>query len=149
MDNKSKEIIFEQNFSSNIPKRNQRVLLNLIKKISELTNTLYPINGVSSGELINLHMRLINKDVVYISGFYSVDVENRCIQGEIYTLKDKVYIDTLITRIGDMPNDQIKEYRTLDIFTKINSNIEHSFIINDSVLNNSTKVFKKRGIKND
>ena len=59
-------------------------LLNLIEKTVELTDTVYPINGTKCGQLICMHLKKSNNDIIYMSGFYSIGEENRCLEGEIY-----------------------------------------------------------------
>ncbi len=128
MKNKLDVLVFEHHFPANIPRKIHLFLLDLIEKTCELNDTVYPINGVSKGSLVSLSLRKESDDIIYISGFFNIDKENRCIEGEIYIDKNTIYIDSLITRLGDIKSDEKKVYRVLDKFTLLNKVIKHEII---------------------
>ena len=137
MDNNQNDIIFEHYFPANISKEKQLILLDLIEKTVELSDTVYPINGIKSGELISLHLKRKDDGIIYMSGFYNISNENRCIDGEIYICNNKVYVDSVITRLGEIPACDKKVYRCLDKFTFFKAKINHETICSNRLLKNS------------
>lgn len=116
MQNYDNEIIFEKYFPTNLTKDKQQYILSLIEKTKEFTDNPYPLNGINTGTLISLNLKEANDSIIHMSGFYYIGKENRCLEGEIYFVKNTIYIDSLITRLGDIPNNESKIYRNLDSF---------------------------------
>lgn len=145
MKNYPNEIIFEQYFPANISKDLQHILLDLIEKTVELSDSIYPINGITNGQLISLVLKASDdKDIIYMSGFYNIDIENRCLEGEIYLLDNKIYIDSLITRLGENILDSNKKYRSLDKFTILKTKINHESLCKSKLLKKSYPIIKQK-----
>lgn len=148
MENNQSDIIFEHYFPANIPRGKQLLLLDLIEKTVELSNTVYPIDGIMNGKLISMHLKKLNDNIIYMSGFYNIGKENRCLEGEIYLYNNEVYIDSLITRLGEIPTGDKKIYRTMDKFTLLKTKINHETICgNKKVKNSYSKTENKIKIK--
>jgi hypothetical protein len=137
MENNQSDIIFEQYFPANISREKQLFLLDLIEKTVELSDTVYPIDGIKNGKLINMHLKKVNDDIIYMSGFYNIGKENRCLEGEIYLYNNKVYIDSLITRLGQIPISEKKMYRSMDKFTLLKTKIKYETICSNKIINNN------------
>jgi len=142
MENNQNDIIFEHYFPANIPKEKQLILLDLIEKTVELSNTVYPIDGIKNGKLISLHLKKADDDIIYMSGFYNIGKENRCLEGEIYIYNNKIYIDSLITRLGEIPISDKKVYRCMDKFTLLKTKINHETICSNKIV--KTSYFKTK-----
>ncbi len=69
---------------------------------------MYPIDGIKNGKLISMHLKKEDNGIIYMSGFYKISKENRCLEGEIYTYNNKIYIDSIITRLGKIPSSDKK-----------------------------------------
>jgi hypothetical protein len=72
-----------------------------------------------------------------MSGFYNIGKENRCLEGEIYLYNNEVYIDSLITRLGEIPVSEKKIYRSMDKFTLLKTKINHETICSNKIIKNS------------
>lgn len=132
MKNKLDVLAFEHLFPANLPRELHLFFLDLIEKTCELSDTVYPINGIKKGNLISLHLKKDSDNIIYMSGFFNIDKENRCIEGEIYLDKSTIYIDSLITRLGEIEANEKKIYRILDKFTILNKVIKHEIICGNS-----------------
>jgi|GEM_PF-2670182 len=137
MENNQNDIIFEHYFPANITKEKQLILLDLIEKTVELSDTVYPIDGIKNGKLISMHLKKEDDDIIYMSGFYNISKENRCLEGEIYIYNNKIYIDSLITRLGEIPSTDKKVYRCMDKFTILKTKIKHETICSNRIVKNS------------
>lgn len=137
MQNNQDDIIFEHHFPTNISKEKQLILLDLIEKTFELSDTVYPINGIKNGKLISMHLKEVDDNIIYMSGFYNIGKENRCLEGEIYIYNNKVYIDSMITRLGQIPFNDKKVYRCMDKFTLLKTKINHETICSNRIVKNS------------
>ncbi len=137
MENNQKDIIFEQYFPANITREKQLILLDLIEKTVELSDTVYPIDGIKNGKLISMHLKKEDNGIIYMSGFYKISKENRCLEGEIYTYNNKIYIDSIITRLGKIPSSDKKVYRCMDKFTILKTKINHETICSNRIVKNS------------
>ena len=132
MKNKLDVLEFEHLFPANIPRETHLFILDLIEKTCELSDTVYPINGVKNGCLISLHLKNESDNIIYMSGFFNIDKENRCIEGELYLEKNTIYIDSLITRLGYVKPDEKKftEYlicgnnKKVNYYSKANSKVK-------------------------
>jgi hypothetical protein len=72
-----------------------------------------------------------------MSGFYNISKENRCLEGEIYIYNNKIYIDSIITRLGEIPSSDKKVYRCMDKFTILKTKIKHETICSNRIIKNS------------
>ncbi len=144
MENNQEDILFEHYFPANIPKEKQLILLDLIEKTVELNDTVYPIDGTKNGKLISMHLKKVNADIIYMSGFYNIGKENRCLEGEIYIYNDKVYIDSLITRLGEIPSNEKKIYRLIDKFTLLKTKLNHETICSNKIVKKSYSKINNR-----
>ncbi len=144
MQNNQDDIIFEHYFPANMSKEKQLILLDLIEKTVELSDTVYPIDGMKSGKLISMHLKTVNHDIIYMSGFYNISKENRCIEGEIYIDNNKIYIDSLITRLGEIPIGDKKVYRFIDKFTLLKTKINHETICSKKIVKKSYSIIKDK-----
>ena len=144
MQNNQDDIIFEHHFPTNIPKEKQLILLDLIEKTVELSDTVYPIDGIKNGKLISMYLKEAGDDIIYMSGFYNIGKENRCLEGEIYIYNNKVYIDSLITRLGEIPSTDKKVYRFMDKFTLLKTKINHETICSNKIIKNSYSRIKNK-----
>jgi len=148
MQNSQDDIIFEHYFPANIPKEKQLILLDLIEKTVELSDTVYPIDGIKNGKLISMHLKKVKDNIIYMSGFYNIGKENRCLEGEIYLYNNEVYIDSLITRLGAIPSSDKKVYRFIDKFTLLKTKINHETICSNKIIKNSySKINNKTKLK--
>jgi hypothetical protein len=68
MENNQSDIIFEQYFPANISREKQLFLLDLIEKTVELSDTVYPIDGIKNGKLINMHLKKVMKILFICQG---------------------------------------------------------------------------------
>ncbi len=143
MESNQNDIIFEHHFPANISREKQLILLDLIEKTVELTETVYPIDGIKRGKLIRMNLKKLEDNIIHMSGFYNIGRENRCLEGEIYLYNNKIYIDSLITRLGGIPSSDRKVYRILDKFTILKTKINHETLCGSELIKNSYPIIRE------
>lgn len=114
MNSKIDEILDEQRFPCiGMSKDERNYCLNIIRNCKDLCDTANKVDGINKCEIVEMHFRKEN-NVVSFSGSLSIGSESRSIEGYFYLEKDRVIVDSKVTRLC-IDADR-KEYTVLDEF---------------------------------
>ena len=114
MNSKIDVLLDEQRFPCiGMSKDERNYCLNIIRNCKDICNTENKVDGINKCEIVEMHFRKDN-NVISFSGSLSIGKEYRTIEGYMYMKKNKVILDSKITRLCvDCKN---KEYKVLDEF---------------------------------
>lgn len=126
--NEDKELVnLMFTFNDTVTSEEEEYYFNLINLCREVRDSFHPVDG--SAKLNILDMRFsrkvdhCNDEYIYMSGFGYINDENRWISGEIFNDGNRIILDILIERLGEVNGP--KSYRVLEEFRKNKKSYTH------------------------
>lgn len=107
-------ILDEQKFPyiyMSLEERNQ--YLNIIRNCKDICDSENKVNDISKCEIIGMRLIKEDNDIIF-NGMLKIGNENRTIEGRIFFDKNRIFVDSLITRVGMEKEHKI--YTVLDEF---------------------------------
>lgn len=107
-------ILDEQKFPyiyMSLEERNQ--YLNIIRNCKDICDSENKVNDISKCEIIGMRLIKEDNDIIF-NGMLKIGNENRTIEGRIFFDKNRIFVDSLITRVGMETEHKI--YTVLDEF---------------------------------
>ena len=113
--------------------------LDIIKKCKDISNTIYPVDNVTCGNVVEItfinenNCISFNGSVNYSSKNKS---ENRTINGYIYLDNDKTVVDMFVTRLCVKENNTysvVDEFKDNEIKSFYNTDINHNYIKKENI----------------
>ncbi len=86
---------------------------NLIKKCQDISDSKFKVNDNGKCEILELHLKKINEELIDLTGTVYNGNENRCINGNIHVRPKHIIVEMNVERLMVTEN---KKYSTLDSF---------------------------------
>ena len=114
-------------FKDSVSPEEQEYYLKLLGLCKEIKDSFYPVDGNSKTSILDMRFTRkvdhCNEEYIYMSGFAYINDENRCISGEIFNDGNRIILDILVERLGEV--EGTKTYRVLEEFRKNKKSYTH------------------------
>lgn len=112
-----KQILDEQKFPyENMSLEERNYFINILSNCKDICDSKYKVDNYSECEIVQLSLKK-DGDVINANGFLCIgknNIENRCIDANIYLNSNDILVEMQITRIT---SEDIVEYTVFDKFT--------------------------------
>ena len=114
-------------FKDSVSSEEQEYYLKLLWLCKEIKDSFYPVDGNSKTTILDMRFTRkvdhCNEEYIYMSGIAYINDENRCISGEIFNDGNRILLDILVERLGEVKGP--KSYRVLEEYRKNKTSYTH------------------------